>query len=240
MTALAALPTRDDWRELETRSATLPDGARRSIAEHWTHAAQMEHASIAAFSRFSLQLLAVGAPPSLLEDAHRAALDEIKHAELCFSLATLYAGRGVGPAPLPVDERALSSWDLLSVAVATVEEGCVGETIAALEAQTAAELAQSEAVRAVQLRIHEDESRHAELAWRFVRWAVQVGGAPLRAAVREAFERTIERFGGTSPLESIHEQQLEAHGILSERRKAALRAQIMSEVIRPALVGLLA
>jgi len=234
------LPTRDHWRSLESRCAALADSERRRIADHWARAAQMEHASVAAFSRFSLQLLAVGAPPSLLEDAHRAALDEIKHAELCFSLATIYGGRSVGPAPLPVDQRALTSWDLSSVAVATVEEGCVGETVAALEAQTAAELARDEAVRNVQLLIYEDESRHAELAWRFIRWAVQIGGAPVRATVRDAFERTIAHFEHASPLEGIHEQRLEAHGILSERHKRTLRTRIMTEVIRPALVGLLA
>ncbi len=189
-----ALPTRADWRALELRSEGLPEAARRALVEHWTRAAQMEHASVAAFSRFSLQLLAIGAPPSLIEDAHRAALDEIQHAELCFALATTYARRSIGPGPLPVDERALSGWDLQSIAVGTVEEGCVGETIAALEAEAAAALAEDNAVRAVHLRTFDDESRHAELAWRFVRWAAELGGAPLRAAVREAFERTIARF----------------------------------------------
>ena len=238
MSALAQ-PTRDDWRGLKSRSAVLPEAARRSIVEHWTRAAQMEHASVASFGRFSLQLLAVGAPPSLIEDAHRAALDEIKHAELCFSIATVYAGHSIGPGPLPIDERALTGWDLQSVAVGTVEEGCVGETIAAIEAQAAAELTHDDAVRAVYQRISEDESRHAELAWRFVRWAAELGGAPVRNVLREAFERTIERFERAAPLESIHEQRLEAHGILSERRKQALRAQIMREVIRPALMQLL-
>jgi len=233
-----ALPTRDAWRELKSRGEALPEAARRVVVEHWTRAAQMEHASVAAFSRFSLQLLAVGAPPSLLEDAHHAALDEIKHAELCFSLATTYAGHAIGPGPLPVDERALIGWDLLSVAVSTVEEGCVGETIAALEARAAAELAQDDAVRAVELRICDDESRHAELAWRFVRWAAEVGGAAVRTALRDAFEQTIARFEGAAPLDSIHEQRLEAHGILSERRKQLLRTRIMSEVIRPAVAEL--
>lgn len=238
MSALA-LPTRDAWLELAAHAKALPEAARREIVAHWTRAAQMEHASVAAFSRFSLQLLAVGAPPSLLEAAHHAALDEIKHAELCFSLATLYARQGIGPGPLPVDERALTGWDLQSVAVATVEEGCVGETIAALEAQAAAALAEDEAVRTVLLRIYEDESRHAELAWRFVRWAAQVGGVAVRSALRDAFEHTIARFEDVAALDSIHVQRLEAHGILSERKKDALRKQIMSEVIRPALVRLL-
>ena len=125
------------------------------------------------------------------------------------------------------------------MAVGTVEEGCVGETIAALEAQAAAELARDEVVRNVQLRIYEDESRHAELAWRFIRWAVQIGGAPVREAVRDAFERTLARFECSSALEGIHEHRLEAHGILSERRKHTLRTQIMAELIRPTLAQLL-
>ena len=50
---------------------------------------------------------------------------------------------------LPIDQRALTGWDLQSVAVGTVEEGCVGEMIAALEARAAAELALDDAVRAV-------------------------------------------------------------------------------------------
>jgi len=237
MSALA-LPTRDEWRDLKLRSDGLPEALRRTLVAHWTRAAEMEHASVAAFSRFSLQLLAVGAPPSLIEDAHRAALDEIKHAELCFSIATIHAGHGIAPGPLPIDQRALTGWDLQSVALGTVE-GCVGEMIAALEARAAAELAFDDAVRTVHRRIHEDESRHAELAWRCVRWAAQLGRAPLQSALRDAFELTIARFEGGAPLESIHGQRLEAHGILSERRKQALRKQIAHEVLRPAVTRLL-
>jgi len=36
-----------------------------------------EHASVASFSAFSLQLIAVGAPSPLLQGAHQAALDEV-------------------------------------------------------------------------------------------------------------------------------------------------------------------
>jgi hypothetical protein len=198
----------------------------------------MEHASVAMFSYFSLQLLAIGAPPSLIEDAHRAALDEIKHAELCFSLATTYAWHTIGPRRLPIDEGALTGCDLQSVAVGTVEKGCVWETIAALEAEAAAALAHDHAVRAVQLRISEDESRHADLAWRFVRWAAQIGGAPVRAALHAAFARTLERLESVVVHGSIHEHRLEAHGILSEQRKQRVRIEVMNEVIRPVLVEL--
>lgn len=236
-TELAA-PTPEHWRALKLRSEALPESARRALVEHWTRTAQMEHASVATFSYFSLQLLAIGAPPSLIEEAHRAALDEIKHAELCFSLATSYAGHAIGPRPLAIDERALTGCDLQSVAVGTVEKGCVWETIAALEAEAAAALAHDDVVRAVQLRICDDESRHAELAWRFVRWAAEAGGATVRAALHAAFERSLERLEGAVSHESTHGHHLEAHGILSEHRKQTVRAEVVNEIIRPVLAEL--
>ena len=44
---------------------------RRRLAELWSQDALLEHASIASFSRFALQLLAVAAPPALVAGAHR-------------------------------------------------------------------------------------------------------------------------------------------------------------------------
>jgi len=57
---------------------------------------QLEHASIAAFARFSLQLLSLGAPAGLIDDCTRALGDETAHARLCFQLASAYAGRAIG------------------------------------------------------------------------------------------------------------------------------------------------
>src|SRR6185437_10815965 len=66
----------------------LDAGARASLAETWTVLALLEHASVASFARVSLQLLAVGAPGDLVGATHQAALDEIRHARLCFALAS--------------------------------------------------------------------------------------------------------------------------------------------------------
>src|SRR5688572_6390900 len=64
-------------------------------------------------SRFSagggaitLDLIALGAPPALVAAAQRDALDEIRHAELCFSLARALDGGALGPAPFPEVQRA--------------------------------------------------------------------------------------------------------------------------------------
>ena len=80
--------------------APLSPASRRALARLWTESARGEHASVPAFCRLSLSLLALGAPARLVEAAHRAALEEIEHARLAFSLAGAYAGVPVGPGPL--------------------------------------------------------------------------------------------------------------------------------------------
>ena len=55
----------------------------------------------------------------------------------------------------------------------TLREGCLGETLAALEARHALAHCTEPRVSAVLELIAKDERRHAELAWRFVRWALE-------------------------------------------------------------------
>jgi len=55
----------------------------------WLEQGQAEHASVAAFNRASLSLMAVGAPARIIRDTQIAAVEEVRHAELSFSLAAL-------------------------------------------------------------------------------------------------------------------------------------------------------
>jgi hypothetical protein len=152
--------------------AALSASERLSLAEHWTRAGQMEHASIAAFARFALQLLSLGAPPQLLEECTRALADETAHARLCFEIASAYAGRTIGPGPLNV-AGSLDVTSLGDIVDLVILEGCFGETNAALEALEAAGGTEDPVIAAAYARIAEDEQRHAELAFRFVRWALE-------------------------------------------------------------------
>lgn len=54
-----------------------------------------------AFARVSWMLAAVGARAELIAWCHRAALEEIEHARLCFALAAGYGGRSHTVAPMP-------------------------------------------------------------------------------------------------------------------------------------------
>jgi hypothetical protein len=163
----------------------LTSQERASLARHWTRMGQMEHASIAAFARFSMQLLSLGAPPALVEACTRALADETAHTRLCFELASAYAGRAIGPGRLAID-GSLAVTSLIDVVQLVIAEGCLGETVAAFEAREAAEAAADPVIRAAYTRIARDEQRHAELAFQFIRWALERDRASVRDCIQAA------------------------------------------------------
>jgi hypothetical protein len=205
----------------------------------------MEHASIAAFARFVLQLLALGAPPDLVADAQRAMEDETRHARLAFGVASAYAGADIGPGPLAV-HGSLEPMDLRSILTTTFLEGCVGETVAALEATEALEHLRDRdpAVAAVLATIAADEARHAALAWRSVAWMVSAFGQAARDALEDALRGALAE--ETPQSLSVNEEEtgdrggaLLERGVLAENARAAIRDEALGGVVVPLAKALL-
>src|SRR5262249_43755535 len=149
---------------------------RAALAAHWLEVGALEHASVASFARFTLDLLALGAPATLVADAQRAGADEVDHARLAYGLASAYAGRTLGPGPLDLHALALGA-DVQAVVRSLVIEGCVGETLGVAEALALRDHAVDAALRAVHARIAADEQRHAELSWQALAWLLRSRGA---------------------------------------------------------------
>jgi len=197
----------------------------------------MEHASIAAFARFALQLMSLGAPPELVERATRAMADETKHAKACFALASAYSPVPVGPGPLAIDQS-LEGTSLEQIVLNTIREGCVGETVAAIEAREAAEHAQDPALKQLLFVISQDETQHAELAFQFVQWALSLGDASLTAAVREEFAQLATAAARDAANAETNADELLSHGIVSQELRRAIRAQAFASVILPCAAAL--
>lgn len=227
---LAEATARGDWLEEHVRPEVrgLPAELRSRLAAHWTRVGLMEHASIAAFARFALHLLSVGAPPELVRAAQQAMGDETTHARLAFALATAYGGAPVGPGLL-VLEGALDDLDVRYLVAALVREGCIGETVAAVEALEARESAADVAVRRALAIIARDEQRHAKLAWRALAWLVDAGRVSA-ATVREEFAAA--SVAQAPPSDRIDEG-LSTHGVVGGRRSTMLRAETLTRVIWP-------
>ncbi|MDC0674718.1 ferritin-like domain-containing protein [Nannocystis radixulma] len=237
--AVTAPPAaRDDWRTLAAvREA--PEAVRAALAAHWTQIALAEHASVASFARHILQLLAVGAPPEFVLDTQRALADEIEHARLCFALASDYGGSGVGPGPLAQAHEPGAS-DLESVVAAVIREACVGETLSALEAREAAERAEDPGLRRVLAQIADDEQRHAELGWRFVRWARQQLSADARARTDAAFTAAVAdaAVAARHMAQEPGTPELRAHGVVDAPLRAAVWLRGLEGLVQPAATAL--
>jgi hypothetical protein len=232
---------RRDWAPRAEAVSGLDPTTCARLAQVWLADALEEHASVAAFARFTMLLLSVGAPPELAVQSQRASIDEVRHAEACFALAARYGGHARGPSPLSLKD-ALRPMSLAEIAALTAQEGCVGETLGAVLAREQVSHAVDPAAHRALTRIARDEERHAALAWRFTRWAVLEGGDAVRAVVAQAAEEAVRGTLAT-PLrvyDGVDVDAWLAYGRVTcaEARQAAVSG--VEHVVRPALAAALA
>jgi hypothetical protein len=240
---------RDDWSSALSGDSASGDAllsaiTRRELARVWLADALEEHASVAAFARFTMLMLSVGAPPELVVASQRASLDEVNHARDCFALANRYGDGATGPGALDVHDS-IGPMSLADLAALTAEEGCVGETLGAALATEQLALVTDPVARRVLARIAKDEARHAELAWRFVAWAVaeeqrgSLGAAGVLASVTSAVHHAVRSTRAMTIRPCVADlEHWHAHGRVTcaEAREASERAVV--EVVLPCLAAL--
>jgi hypothetical protein len=233
---VAPVVSRRDWsaRGVKPSIDGLAASTRAELASYWTRVAQLEHASVAAFARFTLELLALGAPADLIVSSQQAMADETEHARLAFGLASAYAGKEVGPGRLAM-QGALPAVTVEATLSTLLREGCIGETLAAVEATEALAQATDPAVREVLARIARDETKHAELSWRAARWLIDAGDEGLRAWASEEVdqaivERQAARSSGGAVLLS---PPLTEHGMLDASTVATLAEDALRDLVTP-------
>lgn len=238
---LPEVVARGNWAEdIALPLDELDPALRRRLAEGWAQDGCFEHASIASFARFVMELLAVGAPASLVAEAQQALGEEHEHARAFFGLASAYGGHPVGPGALDVRDALAGSHDPVSIAEALVREGCIGETISSLQLQVAAARASDPTLRARLEVIAEQELRHAALAWSALAWLMARGDDRLRARVAQTFAeaaRFVPRAADAS--DDLPEALLHAHGRLGADERLALAQRALERLVAPAAARLL-
>lgn len=184
--AMAA--SRTDWASGPAPRPIPDEVLRAELAAGWTAAGLGEHAAVAAFAKLVLDLVAHGAPPDLIRRSLEAALDEVRHAERAFAVASAYAGRPVGPGPLSDG----APTPLAALAAETWVDGVIGESVSADVLGELAERSADPVVAGVLREASGDERVHTALARDVVTWAckdraaaaaVQAARAPSRPAV---------------------------------------------------------
>jgi hypothetical protein len=177
-----------DGAAIMSKATALTGDAR---AARWASQGLGEHASVASFAAFSLQLMVNGAPFSLLTGAANANADEVRHAEQSFALASRLVGHAITAEPFP--RHAISSMQphsLEKLAEAAFREGCIAETLSVFDAarQVDENDVADDEERNVLIGIVRDEARHSALAWRTVAWAT---GTAQSAALNERLKQIV-------------------------------------------------
>jgi hypothetical protein len=237
---VAPTTRRDGWRDATADGlGHLDPEARAYAAGAWSREGAAEHASVAAFARLSIDLMVVGAPSDLIDDAHVAARDEIRHARLAYGLASAFGDVAVGPGRLAVSPAARAV-DLVSLAEECFVDGCVGETVAAMAAAEARARAIPAVVRDALDAITDDEARHAALAYRIVAWALREGGAPVRTVIESQLARVRAELAAHAPVLAGDPVGFdESLGVLATATAFAVRRRVLAEIVVPCTEGLL-
>ena len=176
-----------------------------------------------------LELVAVGAPPGLVERAAAAIADEVRHARMAFGMASELLGRPVGPSPIDVAGAVTGQPELAEVCLATFSDGCIEEGIAAEQARVAAASCPGKPGR-IWTAVAAEEEAHAELAWSAVEWMLSRQpdlAEPLRTRL-EQFEASLDENVVDEDREGLIE-----FGILPRRRMREIGRTAFAERIRP-------
>jgi len=189
---LAPVAPASGWTT-QSLSAEVDANVRSAVAAQWRENGRTEHASVAAFARVTLDLMALGAPASLLSAAGRDALDEVRHAELCFSLARSIDGQTASPGPFPEASATRARSSVRSVALAqlavdSLVDGALHEGVSARVIAKLAKRCEDDATREVLKELAADEGRHAAHGWDVVLWCLAEGGAPVSSALLGALD----------------------------------------------------
>jgi hypothetical protein len=219
-------------------TAALDRVTRAALAELWASEGLSEHASVASFTRFTLQLLALAAPAALIEASTRAKLDEVRHAQTCFALASAYAGAPIGPAALDIRGGLDQPFDLTSIALSLAAEGCIAETVSAILIAAARDRARDPVLRAALAAIARDEVEHVLLAWEALAWMCQRarenGARELEAKLAAVFCAAEQHVALGPTTTRAGDRELRAHGYLSLDERRAIAARALAEVVAPA------
>jgi hypothetical protein len=207
-----------------------------ALAEAWAMDARVEYASVAAFARLTLQLMALGAPGELVAEAQRASLDEVRHAQYCLERARHYSGMQLEFGPLQID-HCLDATDLAALVECNVIEGCVSESFAAYGLRARARLAEDPRVAEALASIAEDEAQHALLAFRILDWALERDPARMQAVAARALAHCRPGRPARAALRTT--RRWAAHGRVAPADARRLHARTFHDTVAPAVVQLL-
>ena len=193
-------PPRPKGPELDSITdlvALVKNGHVQGNLEEWLEMATAEHASIGSFALVAQKLMAISGPAEMLHEALLCAQEEIGHAELAFAVATALGA--AQPQPVYAPHTVFISNDEERVLVETIEEGCVEESIGALDAARKSDNSTCPILASVWKRVAIDEAYHASFGWRVVSYLVEKDDSKKRLDLfKQTFDQSLSKRGTDS------------------------------------------
>jgi len=202
------------WRT----TSDLSPAALLRLRDGWLAQARGEQASVLGFENHYEELKKLEAPAHLLDHAVAAAHDELRHAQMCVTLASRFDPDGK-EFEVPDVERKMEVSDTMESMITKLAcEGCWGEMVGTLVAARQFQTTKDPQVCEILQTITREEFQHCLSAWNTAAWAINKSGAPLR----EHFKLTLEKLKsgvlmGPSSRTSgpAHMPEVERYGIIS-------------------------
>ena len=221
-----------DWQHEELPISFGSTEERRIAGQFYLRMGLGEHASVASFNRFSLELMSLGAPAHLIQKAQEAALDEIRHAKRAFSIARSLLNKEDQPQQMSIDVHLAPNY--LELAKVVLEEAAIQETLSVLLAAEQLRVAQCPVIVEYLREVVEDESRHAELAFETLRWCIEKGGSEVREMIQRRMEAPIKLSTASYP-----ETAVQALGIPEQAKLQQMVRRGVEQVVLPSLRSLI-
>jgi hypothetical protein len=172
-------------------------GCSEAVQTEWARRVAAEFGVSLVAQDLAQRLTLFGAPVELIEDALTMAIDELQHARLARLVCDAAGVQG----PVVFDPTAYESDRAVDpavhIAVLTVPNLCLGETLAIRIVHRLRENANTQESCVALDRVLADEPRHAALGWQIVDWLLDTPSGP---AVRDAIHSELARW--TSILEA--------------------------------------
>ena len=199
---------------------------RQLLAVFWLRTAQMEHASVASFHQFALDLMRFGASPDLLIRTNKAIMDEISHAKAAFAITEGFLNQSLSPGDF--DMKIQPAKDLIDFAKKVALEAAINETLAVILATLQREQCTDYAIKKFLTDIIREEAEHAELAWDTLRWLIKKGG---QGVVDSLWSLTTIDF--TPDVSSFPIIGIPSHGLPSQRVTSSVLKHAYQHVVIP-------
>jgi hypothetical protein len=212
---------------------SMPADLRAEVGRTWQRRAHEELKVARGFTVVCRDLLETGAPPEVLSLVSRAVHDEVRHAEVCRTVAARYFGAEVPwPGEIPAAPPSPSANPHLRAAFHMIASCCINEAIACTFLETCLSQSRSPTARAGLGDLLADEVLHARAGWIYVAHLA----APLRAAIEAnlltLLRPVVDCWWEEGPMERI--EGIPEHGIpsLHDTRACAVRA--VRDIVLPA------